>query len=150
MKQLALKTTKAKAAKKEDRVANGGIHRTIKRPHPKFRRVSCLLPAGSIVLYYLSKLDFIRFYFTSCLIIPSIPSVKISRCLWGNLFNSLAVLTEIFNEISLLCFCVVVNCLVIYLDRFSVWVDSLYWELNHLTLMSFHIRQPWYYPDCAM
>ena len=51
MKQLALKTTKAKAAKKEDRVANGGIHRTIKRPHPKFRRVSCLLEASFVITY---------------------------------------------------------------------------------------------------
>ena len=49
MKQLALKKTKA--AKKEDRVANGGIHWTIKRTHPKFRGVSCLLEASFLITY---------------------------------------------------------------------------------------------------
>ena len=82
MKQLALKKTKA--AKKEDRVANGGIHRTIKRTHPKqgaqnFEVSVVCWKHRSLLLI---QTGFIRFYFTSCLIIiASIPSVNISRCL---------------------------------------------------------------------
>ena len=71
---------KDKSRKKRGSSSQRGDPPDYKNNPPKISR--CQLSAGSIVPYYLSRLDFIRFYFTSCLIIiASIPSVNISRCL---------------------------------------------------------------------